>query len=75
MAEISKDLVKTYTPTCFGAVSLSTFVCSMQMNRRRLSSLMLSLKEMEAGYKKFMRKATPNNQLKRQGKPMRRKGS
>ena len=75
MAEISKDLVERYAPSYFGAVSLSTFLSNMGTDRKRRLSLVSSLEVVEANYKKWVRKVTPNNQLKRQGKPMRRKGS
>lgn len=79
MAEISKDLMRTYASSCFGVGSLTALAANMQMDRKRLSLLMSSLEAVKTNYEKYARRVerefATNNWLKMQGKPMRRKGS
>lgn len=48
MAEISKDLMRTYASSCFGVGSLTALAANMQMDRKRLSLLMSSRVESNA---------------------------
>ena len=77
MAEISKDLVEKYAPAVmfYEFHTAQLFMSSHDLLMERCKKLSEELGNMGVNFKEYVRKVTPNNQLKRQGKPMRRKGS
>lgn len=67
---MSEETIKNLMSVC----SIQSFMLAHYKHKREMKEMNKWYKDLEDAFNRYERKVTPNNRLKMQGKPMRRKG-
>lgn len=73
ISEKLKETVKLYSPTILHCTGMGMMAVAHNINNSRMKGLLAMYEAMDREYEKYVRMVTPNNRLKREGKPMKRK--
>lgn len=74
ISEKIKETMKLYSPTILHYTGMGMMMTvAHNINNGRMKALLAMYEVMDREYERYLRMVTPNNRLKREGKPMKRK--